>query len=228
METPMQEIDHAAESFKLSISFVKIDGNKIGFKNLRKKLNPNIEIENNNIIQGSPFTWGIKVKNIDTKPTPEGVINKYGLRNMDGNYCMGPFPENTPEKILRTLNPEEETIITLDSTVSYINGAIWAFIHIRPVNSAQTFQTHQHNPYHNTDSICYETAKGDNWYDTVYVQDKMELLQNRTNNYILALKVISVWESLFGINKTLALAFTSIAKILELIGSGFSYMANLL
>lgn len=224
----MQQINTATENFKISISFVKIEGQKIRFKFFKKIFNKHIEIENNNIIQGTPFTWGIKVKNIDTKPTPEGVINKYGLKNMDGNYCMGPFPTNTPEKKLRTLNPEEETIITLDSTVSYINGALWAFLYIKPANSNQTFTTHQHNPYHNTNAICFETKEGDNWYDTVYVQDKMELLQNRTNNYILALTVISVWESLFGINKTLSFTFTSIAKLLGLIGNGFNYMANLL
>ena len=224
----MQETITVQEQFNLSIVFVRIEEKKSKFQSIRKKINPNIDFDKNHLTQGTPFSWGIKVKNIDTKPTPECIIKNYGLKNTEETYHIAPSPLTAPEKRLRTLNPEEETTIMLDHAIPYLEGILWAHLKIESAKQGQIINAYQHNPHHNIDSICHPIKDGSNWYDIVYVQDKMELLQNRTNNYILALTIISVWESLFGIKSTLSRLFSISASTFESIGNGLKYLASLL
>lgn len=56
----------------------------------------------------------------------------------------------------------------------------------------------------------------------------MELLQSRTNQYILLLTMITVWESVFGIKNTLKnMAFIS-SSLFNWIAGGIEWLGKLL
>ncbi|MFM4843429.1 hypothetical protein ACEUDP_01640 [Aeromonas caviae] len=217
--------EEEVEKFKISISFVNMTERKDLFKGIKKKFNKYYDLELNHLVQGEPFTWGIRVKNIDNKPTPSGFITLYGIKNLEDSYCLSDY-DNNP-KALKPLNPDESTVIKLDSDAAFVEGAQWAYALIKPQGENYEFETYQYNAYHDKNTKYYGlTADSANWMDSIYIQKKMELLQEKTNNYILTLTIISVWESIFGIKETLVNILTNAAEILNMLGAGLSLVAG--
>ncbi|MEV3808353.1 hypothetical protein RI496_11555 [Aeromonas dhakensis] len=214
------------ETLKVRISFVNLSNKKIRFERIKKYLNPSFDIERNHLVQGDPFTWGVKVKNIDKKPTPEGTISLFGIKNLDLNYFL--IPDGEPKRVLAALNPDDEVTIELDSCVSFVEGALWAFLKIESNNENIVFESCQFNPYHNIDTVCEDHGDEGNWLDSIYIQKKMEILQNRTNKYVLLLTIVSVWESLFGIKKTVVNLLSGIAAILESLENSVRYILGIM
>lgn len=163
--------ENEVAKFKIRITFIKFSDKKERFKSIKKHFNKNYDIERNHLVQGEPFTWGLKIKNLDKKPTPIGVIDNYGIRNLENNYCSN--SEVNDIRSLRPLNPEEEIIIKLGDDVSYVEGALWAFANIQTQDSESVFEIHQFNPYHRTDSLLSGFKSGYNWIDSIYIQKKM-------------------------------------------------------
>ncbi|WP_421268616.1 hypothetical protein [Aeromonas veronii] len=206
-------IENERQSFKISISFVNISAKKELFAFIKRKFNKFYDIERSHLVQGEPFTWGLKVKNIDNKPTPTGKISQFGIRNFESNYFLTTNSDDT--RVLPPLNPNDEVIIRMDNDASYVEGALWAYALIEPENNNYEFETYQYNPYHNKHTYNgMDEYNESNWMDNIYIQKKVELLQAKTNNYILILTIISVWESIFGIKKTLIYAWLNIADFI--------------
>ncbi|WP_426696707.1 hypothetical protein ACP6EV_14905 [Aeromonas hydrophila] len=222
-----QTTENKIEKFKIRICFVRICDKKEYFKKIKIHFNRHYEIERNHLVQGEPFTWGLKIKNLDNKPTPIGAINDYGIRNLENNYFSN--SETNDIRALKPLNPDEETIIKLGDDVSYVEGALWAFANIKTQDDKHAFEVYQFNPYHKADALLTVASNSTyNWIESIYIQKKMELLQAKTNNYILGLTIVSVWESLFGIKETVVNVLSYTSKLLNILGVATQYIANLI
>ncbi|WP_421205203.1 hypothetical protein [Aeromonas enteropelogenes] len=213
------------EQFKIGISFINLTEKKDIFAPIKRRFNKNYDIECSHLVQGEPFTWGIKIKNLDVKPTPVGTISDYGIRNFDRNYFL--MPGEAGSRVLPPLNPNEEIIIEIDSESAYVEGALWSYALIVPQSDEFKFETYQYNPHHK--KYNYHGMDHDdniNWMESIYIQKKMELLQAKTNNYILALTIISVWESIFGIKDTIVNILINMAKLLSSLGVALNSIAS--
>ncbi|WP_105199087.1 hypothetical protein [Pseudoalteromonas sp. T1lg10] len=178
------------------------------------------------IVQGEPFSWGITIKNIDTKPSPEAVVTLAGIRDLNEKYfqCM---EEN--EKYVRSLNPNEEIYIEIDRATIYLEGMQWCYVDIEPKDNSHFFVTYQYDANHKR-IVRYSEYEDDNnkWIDHMYIQKKMELLQSRTNQYILLLTVITVWESVFGIKNTIKNLAFIFSTLFNWIAGGIEWLGKLL
>lgn len=84
------------------------------------------------IVQGEPFSWGITIKNIDTKPSPEAVVTLAGIKDLNEKYFQ--YMEED-EKYVRSLNPNEEIYIEIDRATIYLEGMQWCYVDIEPKNN---------------------------------------------------------------------------------------------
>lgn len=174
-------------------------------------------VKHPHIVQGEPFTWGVKIKNIDTTPTPEASITSAHIRDLNKTYFQS---MDESELFVRSLNPGEEVYIKIDNTSVFLEGMQWAEIDIEPKDNGYYFETHQFDESHNKVTKYFDTDEDKNeWMDSIYIQKKIELLQSKTNNYILLLTVITVWESVFGIKDTLR-------NLINLLSNGFVYLGE--
>ncbi|MEZ6961009.1 MULTISPECIES: hypothetical protein [unclassified Aeromonas] len=168
----------------------------------------------NEIIQGEPFEWGLIIKNIGSAPTPTAKIIEGAISCPTSNIEQTMDQE---EVLVKPLNPDEETKIKIDDCKSDMHGILLVKIKITPEKEDDSglFITYQLDANHNKKMLY---SKGEDtynrWLDSIYIQNKMEFLQSRTNSHILALTIITAWESIFGIKAT-------IKNILLLLGFAF-------
>lgn len=178
------------------------------------------------IVQGEPFTWGVKIKNIDIIPTPEANIISACIHDLNEKF----FHSMDDKKIyVRSLNPGEEIYVEIDKATVFLEGMQWAVIDIEPKDSSYYFETYQFDERHNKVKKYFDTDEDKNqWMDSIYIQKKIELLQSKTNNYILLLTIITVWESVFGIKETLRCFAAFFALCFGFISDGLTWLAKFL
>ncbi|MCH1923862.1 hypothetical protein L9G74_04890 [Shewanella sp. C32] len=195
------------EPFKIQIT--------ASFKNKSKRFR-----SYSSIVQGEPFSWGIKIKNIDTKATPEANIVSAGIKDLNDKF----FQDMEYDEIfVRSLNPNEEIFIEIDKCLIFLEGMQWCYLTVVPKDEDKYFETYQFDDSQKK-SIKFGIDEEDdnNWMDHLYIQKKMELLQSRTNNYILLLTLVTVWESVFGIKDSLK----NLAEILSLFFNWVAYQGE--
>jgi hypothetical protein len=182
--------------------------------------------QHNHIVQGEPFSWGVTIKNIDIKPSPEAIITDGGIKDLDDKF----FQYMTQKEIyIRSLNPDEEIFIEIDKGVIFLEGIQWCYLHIEPKDDDKCFITHQFDEHHNiTSPLFIDDEDNNNWLEQIYIQKKMELLQSRTNQYILLLTMITVWESIFGIKDTLKNLSTILSGMFNWIACVVEWLGKLL
>lgn len=184
------------ESHKIQLKFC--------FENKRKTFKKHAHI-----VQGEPFSWGVKIKNIDNKPTPPSKIVSAHIQDLNDKFFLSMEQD---ELFVRALNPNEEIYVNVDTGTIFLEGMQWAKIDIVPNDKKIHFETYQFDDHHQLTNLYSDCEEEENsWMDTIYIQKKMELLQSRTNNYILLLTALTVWESLFGIKATVKNIFEMIS-----------------
>lgn len=177
---------------------------KFCFENKRKLFK-----KHSHIVQGEPFSWGVKIKNIDNKPTPPSRIVLAHIQDVNDKFFLSMEKD---EIFVRALNPNEEIYVNIDTGTIFLEGMQWAKINIIPNDEDVHFETYQFDDQHQLTILYTDCEEEENsWMDTIYIQKKMELLQSRTNNYILLLTALTVWESLFGIKATVKNFFEMIS-----------------
>ena len=178
------------------------------------------------IVQGEPFIWGVTIKNIDNKPTPESKITFAQIKDLNDTFF---HPMDDGEKFIHSLNPGDEIYMEIDKSTVFLEGMQWAEVTIEPNDECKYFETYQYDEKHNKVTKYYDNEEDKNeWIDSIYIQKKVELLQSRTNNYILLLTVITVWESLFGIKDTVKNLFSGLSFVLMEVGQGINWLQNFL
>jgi hypothetical protein len=153
------------------------------------------------IIQGEPFEWGVTIKNIGGSPTPDAKIKYAEIYCEVSNIHI---TMDSEEVFVRSLNPGEEIKLSINNCKCYTDGALWARISIIPNDTNCSFITYQFDSHHNKNMLYSKKEELHNiWIDSIYIQNKMEVLQAQTNSYILLLTIVTAWESIFGIKSTL-------------------------
>ncbi|OZS42378.1 hypothetical protein [Photobacterium sanguinicancri] len=191
------------------------------FKNRSKRF-----LKHQHIVQGEPFSWGVKIKNIDSKPSPQAKIIDAGVQDLNDKF----FHYMAKDEILvRSLNPSEEISIPIEESTLYLDGMLWAYLELEPTEENATFTTYQIDEKTGVVSKYHDSDDDNNkWMCEIYVQKRMELLQSRTNNYILALTIITVWESVFGLKNTLKLIVNALSSSLFYLSKMITWLGNLL
>jgi len=212
-EQTENDSNNQKEEFKIQITTSFSNGSK-QFK------------KHQHIVQGEPFAWGVKIKNIDLKPTPNALITSGYINDLSEKFYSNMDKE---EIFVRSLNPNEELYFELGSTIIYLEGMMWNTIEIEPKDDDSCFITYQYDEQHNKlEKFSIEDEDKDKWMDTIYVQKRIELLQSRTNSYILLLTIIIVWETVFGIKDTLKIVASWISNIFYYIHLGVQWIGGLL
>ncbi|OOE36190.1 hypothetical protein BZG05_01530 [Salinivibrio kushneri] len=208
-----EEVSVTNEEFDLQIRFVS--------KNVSKSF-----IKQKHIVQGEPFIWGVEITNIGNKPTPEGRITGAEIHDLAEKFFQYMEEE---EKSVKSLNPQETVYIELDRASVYLEGIQWAEIIIEPKVENCQFKTYQYEAHHNR-TIAFSNSEDDlnKWMDSIYIQKRSELLQARTNQYILVLTLITVWESVIGLSETLKAISTGLEFLLSNAAKFFGYLGSLL
>lgn len=193
----------AKKTFEILISYYAVPR--------KNKVKTYFSKKTNDVIQGEPFEWGVTIKNIGTSPTPEAKITEADIFCDSTNMHI---TMDNSEVFVRSLNPKEEIKIALNNCQSNVDGALWASITIIPNDASCAFVTYQYDAHHNKNMICSKTEEEQNkWLDSIYIQNKMEVLQAKTNSYILLLTVVTAWESIFGIKDTIKNILIMISNI---------------
>ena len=102
------------------------------------------------------------------------------------------------------------------------DGAYWFECNLTPENDSQNIQTYQYDLAHKDDVIF----KINNWGDVIFTEGKLSALQSKTNNYILSLTAITVWEAVFGIGDTLKFMALITSKVFSLLSGIFGFLSN--
>ncbi|MCL1119858.1 hypothetical protein N7V09_05165 [Shewanella seohaensis] len=193
---------------KLLISFY--------YKNKSKKF-----FKHPNIVQGEPFSWGVQIENIDDKPSSSFKIIDAGFHDLDEKY----FDQSEKTIFVRSLNPGESTYIEIDHSTIYLEGVLWVYIELEPELSNVKYITFQKDSKTGIVNKYHSGENDDNrWMDEIYVQKRMELLQARTNNYILLLTIVTVWQSIFGLKETITSLFSFVSHLFMWLSDFFSWL----
>ncbi len=124
---------------------------------------------------------------------------------------------------LRTLNAGECYEQRVDWTTFKFDGVYWVSLNLEPMSKNQDILTFQYDPAHKQD----EKYEINHWGNTIFLEGKLATLQNRTNNYILLLTAITVWEAVFGIKDTVKVSLSMLSYLLNLIILGIEFLLSL-
>jgi hypothetical protein len=146
-------------------------------------------------IQNNPIKYGLKITNIGNKPFPGCIITKLGITcKSDDLHCY-----TDSDSSVRALNCGEHVDIYMDSTVIPSKGSAFVKAEIVPLGT-DIIKTYQYDEFHKKDNICPHAGQ---WMNAIFLQGELEILQQRTNELILALTIITVYESIVGLKPTL-------------------------
>ncbi|MCF5838646.1 hypothetical protein [Aeromonas veronii] len=207
------------EKFELLISNCPINkSNNFKLPFLKKRIN--------DTVQGEPFEWNVTIKNIGNKTTPDAKISNAYI------YCNekeARIIADNQDIYVRALSPNEEITIHIDNLTSYFDGVLNSGFQITPNDEGAYFETYQFDRNHNKRMLYSINESVFNWWvDAFFIQNKMEVLQSKTNNYILLLTTVTAWESLFGIKDTIINTLTGLKYFISLITDAITYTINLL
>ncbi|MFQ2290828.1 hypothetical protein ACK323_04825 [Aeromonas enteropelogenes] len=217
MNEQQQQQQQQQQKFEILVSYYAIPK--------KNKLNRFFHKNNSEVVQGEPFEWGVIIKNIGALPTPEAKIAD-AIIFCDATKLK--ITMDNDEIFVRSLNPGEEIKISLNNCKCYKDGALWAGISITPNDSNCIFITYQYDMHHNKNMLySKDEDKYNQWADLIYIQNKMELLQSQTNNYILLLTFVTAWESIFGIKATLIKTLQGLGYIFIMMSDVMKFLVKI-
>lgn len=170
-------------------------------------------------VQGDAVDIYIKVTNISDVIFQGARIKEFVFENKNNQINTS----INKEVQLRTLNAGESYEQRADCATFKFDGVYWISLKLEPSSENQDILTYQHDQTHNQD----EKYDINTWGDTIYLEGRLATLQTRTNNYILLLTVITVWEAVFGIKDTLKFILSTLSYVLNTVALGIQYILTL-
>jgi hypothetical protein len=164
-------------------------------------------------VQGEPVRAFIKVTNIGNSVCK-------GLKIKDGCFSfpsVNLMTEVQSDFLVNPLNPNEEKTVEIKRHTFSVHGASFFDCKLEPESKYQLMETYQYDRYHKIDEF-YEDCN--EWGNSVYVESRQASLQAKTNQYILALTVITVIEAGFGLQEMLRFFVTHLGDLLSYLGAG--------
>ncbi|NTV79600.1 MAG: hypothetical protein HGA25_10830 [Clostridiales bacterium] len=146
------------------------------------------------IVQNRPFIFGLRIKNIDSKNIPDGIIKKLHFKSVEGGTLL----HNVEEELsFSKLNPGQEEIIWWPSPHSLpFRGSIFVSCDVISDNSNSNFFTYQ------WDRNCKRASKfhPDRWGEALSVRGELEQQQATTNMYMFVLTCLVFLDGVWGLN----------------------------
>lgn len=168
-------------------------------------------------VQNKPYRFGLRIKNIDDKATPEVTIKRLSLSSGEGGTITQDHNENFSVPVL---NPGQEIDMWWpDPMAPVIKGSSWIKCKVEPLGINEIIDTYQFDKYSKKTQM-YEGGSN-HWGDAISIRGEMEEEQSTTNSLLLILTILMFLDGVWGLDK--------IAKfILGILGWLFSGIGHVL
>lgn len=171
------------------------------------------------IVQGIPYIAFIVVTNISNKS-----FKGASLKETQFEYIGTDVQKSVDRDIqIPAINPKGKIELEIDSLTFSMDGGSWGEFKLVPESKKQEVKCYQFDKFHDQDEPCDGI---NSWGNSFFVEGKLAALQTKTNNYILALTIITVLEAVFGIKDILILFASFLAIIFSSLGEFFEYLAK--
>lgn len=160
------------------------------------------------ISQGLPIEYGLRITNISDSVFSGAMVSGLKVTSTTDKAEL----QANKSLAVRALNCSESVELWFDKGVIPFKGTASVEAKVLPNETTRTIVTYQRDEIHGTDDTCDRT---NSWVDILYIQGELELIQKKTNDLILWLTIITVWESIFGLNKTIMKILTALHFILS-------------
>lgn len=173
-------------------------------------------------VQNKPFKFGLRVKNIDEKSSPNGKINNLSISTSG----FGAIKENRDEKfVIPELNPGQEIILWWpDELTTILKGGLWVDCSVEPKNiKSETFITFQYDP---NCSKEYRYKDKNAWGNGLFIRGELEQQQAKTNFLMLLLTAFVFFDGVWGLDIIFKTMFSWSGWLLSQIGIIFSKLGS--
>lgn len=171
-------------------------------------------------VQGLPFKAYLKITNISNIICGGARIKSICF---ESKTCA--IATTTDNEIqFGSLNPKESITLEVDAFTLKIDGPFWFSCDLEPLSTDQEIVAYQYDLGHQKDNAY---VRVNSFGSTVFVEGKLASLQNRTNNYILMLTIITALEAIFGIKNIIQAMALGIAGFFSLLAKLFVFISSI-
>lgn len=163
------------------------------------------------LVQGEPFKMDFQFTNRGNEPSKPFKVTDIGIKDVEGK--TGLMSENTLQ--IKTLNPGETTVIEADTFTSWFEGRVILTFRVQFDKESHKVVTYVKDRLTN---IISPSRQDPEWIDFIVFQRKIEILQARTNMWLLLITSIALLETIYGVKNLLQGAALILSK-------GFSFLA---
>jgi len=198
----MTEEQNIKDHLAIEIIFKKAKGFRLS-KKPSKKPYP---------IQRTPYKLGLHITNVGDTPFPGATISNLWIEAM-------PILQQIHKQIaIKALNPNEDTEVWLvETSIFYVDGINWIKSDLKSTDPSHTINTYQ-----SIDVDFKQPPSGENhWRNFIHVQPRLELLQTRTNIWIMILTALIFVNTVFELE-------TIKRNTLQTLGDFFGFISQLL
>jgi len=170
------------------------------------------------LVQNRPFKFGLRIKNIDSKPTPKGKIKNMTLESAEGGGISHRMAE---EFAIQELNPGQEiTLWWPNFLTTPIRGQSWVGCDVEPDDTQKTrFTTYQFDPVCDTKE---KHSTRNSWGYALTVRGELEQQQARSNFLVFVLTLLVFLDGVFGLDEIVKFIISVLGSLLVELGTIFS------
>ena len=133
---------------------------------------------------------GISIENIGNKPFTGATIGKVIIENTNSNIssifkCLSDYN-------IKSLNPNEKSLIWLDCFVPSIDGEYALKLDLTPVVIGDNISVSKYDPFKKIPAI----SKVNGLYETFYVKNSTDIILARTNILFLIIAILTLLTTL--------------------------------
>ncbi len=188
--------EHGKNKLRIEFIYRQTSGARFRFKRRKQQLS-----------QGTPLEYGVKVTNIGESVFLGATFSEFKITSSTDEVEI----RSNKSFAIPALNCQQSIEIWCDRTVLTFKGTAVVAINIQASNQISEIELYQYDSIHDMDSTF--NADKNIWVDVLFIQGELEIIQQKTNDLILWLTIITVLESVFGLN-----------NILKFIGTGLYYL----
>ena len=161
-------------------------------------------------IRGVLFDAGLRVTNIDNKPFSGALIHSFEIISK----VSGVRWETEKQVAAKVMNPgESDTYWLEEQLLLSFDGPVMVSCHLEPIDERTQIITHQGSV--DRPAKCPEGSNY--WLDGEYIEEKLAVLQARTNQLILVLTVLTFLQGVWGLDTIGSSLLQAIRSLLELL-----------
>lgn len=143
-------------------------------------------------VQGEPFEYGVRVKNIGDSVFEGALAKNLMIRPAAQLNFYHPFSN---EFLLSTLNPGQSIELFAGKTKTDLSGQAWFSFEIAPKQANTRVSTFQVGVDENYEKFAVSNA----WGGSFVIGSRYEVAQERTNFLILTLTILTTIQGIWGL-----------------------------